>query len=150
LITIFYPFVNFNLDKLNVGEYKSEISRLYDYNDPSAIGRTEEIRYAAEQIIEKNHYFVKDDYDVKDIRKPHNWFWALAMTYGLIISIIYTLCFIYLVQKLSPEFSFIICTFLLFCGFLDHVSIWPPLYLLIIVAVLGHTGNTEYDNVDIS
>ena len=148
LLTVLYPFIYMVKDDTNVNSYNTEITRLLDFNDRSSFGRSAEIRLAAEQVMLKNHYIINNDFNLGEIRKPHNWFWSLAVNYGLILPIIFTLCFLYFVISLTPKISLLICSLLVFCGFLDHISLWPALYLFCIITAIKNSDNMK-DNANI-
>ena len=143
IITVLLPFLYFSADNSAPTEYSVDASRLYSLTDKSVSGRNDEIRYAANHIIETEHYFVSDEKSAQELRKPHNWFWSLAVTYGLITALVVLLSFFYIAQKLSLQMSFVICIYLIFSSFLDHISLWPALYLIIIITVFGGLSNSK-------
>ena len=127
IFSVTYPFITGSLFVGEIHNYSIGFERILQFNDLSNFGRNQQIIESFEYILDKNLYYHGMD-ESQLSQKPHNWFWLIAIRFGLLSAITFFALLIISIYSTSIRIAIICASSALATGFLDFFPLVSILY----------------------
>jgi hypothetical protein len=130
ILSATYPFISDFAYQSHTSSYSTGIERLFEVSDQSNLARFQGIIYTTEAVIDNNLFF----YGLSESELPQpppNWFWLLAIRFGLIGAIIFSILLLTTVIRAHIRIAVIISFAALSSGFLDFHPLVSVLYAIV-------------------